>query len=97
MIVTIEPGYYIPEKYGIRIENIVLVKAVDNDKGFLQFETLTLAPIAYNLINTELLIDHEKKWLLSYHQKINNSLSPFLDDIEKKYLEKHLQFYGNLT
>jgi Xaa-Pro aminopeptidase len=97
MIVTIEPGYYIPKKYGIRIENIVLVKAIDNDKGFLQFETLTLAPIAYNLINTELLITHEKKWLLSYHQKVNNSLSPFLDDIEKKYLEKHLQFYGNLT
>jgi Xaa-Pro aminopeptidase len=75
----------------------VLVKAIDNDKGFLQFETLTLAPIAYNLINTVLLITHEKKWLLSYHQKVNNSLSPFLDDIEKKYLEKHLQFYGNLT
>ncbi len=97
MIITIEPGYYIPEKYGIRIENIVVVKTVDNNKDFLQFETLTLAPIAYNLINVNLLTAHEKKWLLSYHKKVNNTLSPFLDTTDKKYLEKYLQFYSDLT
>lgn len=97
MIITIEPGYYIPEKYGIRIENIVVVKTIDDNKDFLQFETLTLAPIAYNLIDVNLLTVHEKKWLLSYHKKISNTLSPFLDNIDKKYLEKYLQFYSNLA
>ena len=97
MIVTIEPGYYIPEKYGIRIENIVVIKTVDDNKDFLQFETLTLAPIAYNLINVNLLTAKEKKWLLSYHKKVNNTLSPFLDNIDKEYLEKYLQFYSNLA
>ena len=97
MIVTIEPGYYIPEKYGIRIENIVVVKTVDGNKDFLQFETLTLAPIAYNLIDVNLLTANEKKWLLSYHKKISNTLYPFLDNIDKEYLEKYLQFYSNLA
>ena len=97
MIITIEPGYYIPEKYGIRIENIVVVKTVDYNKDFLRLETLTLAPIAYNLIDVNLLTANDKKWLLSYHKKVSNTLSPFLDNIDKKYLEKYLQFYSNLA
>jgi Xaa-Pro aminopeptidase len=97
MIITIEPGYYIPEKYGIRIENIVVVKTVGYNKDFLRLETLTLAPIAYNLIDVNLLTANDKKWLLSYHKKVSNTLSPFLDNIDKKYLEKYLQFYSNLA
>ncbi len=97
MIITIEPGYYIPNQYGIRIENIVVVKENKNNKEFLQFETLTLAPIAYNLIDIKLLTDNEKKWLLLYHKKVYNSLVPFLDQNDKNYLEKYLQFYNKLT
>ena len=97
MIITIEPGYYIPNQYGIRIENIVLVKENKNNKEFLQFETLTLAPIPYNLIDIELLTDSEKKWLSFYHKKVYNSLVPFLDQNDKNYLEKYLQFYNKLT
>ena len=96
MIITIEPGYYIPNKYGIRIENIVLVKEDENDDKFLRFETLTLAPIPYNLIAVDLLTDSEKNWLLIYHKKVYNSLVPFLNANNKKYLEKYLQFYTKL-
>ena len=97
MVVTIEPGYYIAQEYGIRIENIVVVKTVENNPNFLQLETMTLSPIAYNLIDKNLLTKREKKWLLHYHQKINDLLFPFLDDVEKKYLKKYVRFYTQLN
>jgi Xaa-Pro aminopeptidase len=94
MVLSIEPGYYIPGKYGIRIENIVFVREVDEKKNFLQFEALTLAPIPFNLINEILLSTDEKKWLLKYHKRVYDALSPFLDKNAKNHLEKYLDYYS---
>ena len=96
MIITIEPGYYIPGKYGIRLENMVIIKEVEKNKNFLQFQTLTLAPIEYNLIDTNLLTLQEKKWLLLYHEKILLKLSSFLTKYEVTYLNNYINFYKNL-
>src|SRR6266852_2557182 len=72
MIVSNEPGYYKTGAYGIRIENLVLVQPWDGpaDREMLGFETLTLAPIDRNLIDTSLLDDDEIAWLDEYHARV---------------------------
>ncbi len=69
MILSNEPGYYKPGEYGIRIENLMLVKEL-NDK-FLHFETLTKAPIDLELVDMKMLTYPEKKWLTEYNQNCN--------------------------
>jgi Xaa-Pro aminopeptidase len=86
MIVSNEPGYYKNGEYGIRIENLMLVKKLKNK--FLGFETLTLAPIERKLILTNLLSKDEKEWLNKYHQKVYSKLSPSLSRQEELWLKK---------
>lgn len=74
MLLSNEPGYYKKGEYGIRIENIVKVVALDDPKGYLGFETITLVPLDTNLINSELLTDKEKQWIENYHAKTNELL-----------------------
>ena len=83
MIVSNEPGYYETDKFGIRIENLIFIKKINNK---LKFENLTLAPIEKNLINYKLLNQKEKKYLNEYHKKIYLTLSPHLNENEKKWL-----------
>jgi len=84
MIVSNEPGYYKKGHYGIRIENLVYIKKI-NEK--LHFENLTLAPIEKNLINFKLLNNKEKKYLNEYHKKIYMTLNPYLNKAEKAWLK----------
>ncbi|XP_046406111.1 xaa-Pro aminopeptidase ApepP-like isoform X4 [Ischnura elegans] len=68
-----EPGYYIPDKFGMRLENIVGVvkKELPNaDKQYLGFETATLAPYENKLINPELMSRSQLEWVNSYHQRV---------------------------
>ena len=75
MIVTIEPGYYEDENFGIRIENCVLIVKADTkyeySKGvvFNKFEPLTYVPIQKELIDKSLLNEMEIQWINDYHQK----------------------------
>ncbi len=85
MIISNEPGYYKNGEYGIRIENLLLVKNLTN--GYLGMETLTLAPIDKRLILSGLLSVDEKKWLNQYHKKVYNKLSPHLNAQEKSWLK----------
>lgn len=85
MTLSNEPGYYKQGEYGIRIENLMLVKELKS--GYLEFETLTLSPIDNRLIKTNLLSEDEKKWLNNYHQKVYKKLSPFLNEKEKQWLQ----------
>ena len=87
MILSNEPGYYKKGKFGIRIENLIYVKKV-NKKLF--FENLTLAPIDTDLINPELLTNHEKDYLLKYNSLIYSKLSKFLDANERKWLSSFI-------
>jgi Xaa-Pro aminopeptidase len=68
MILSNEPGFYAEGKYGIRIENLMLVEKFD--EKFLCFKTLTLAPIDSKLIDFEMLTRPEKEWLEEYHERI---------------------------
>ena len=81
MVVSNEPGYYKTGAYGIRVENLVAVTAVDDsDDGFLGFETLTLAPIDRALVDPAMLAADERAWLDAYHARVAETLGPLLAD-----------------
>ena len=90
MIFSDEPGYYKAGEYGIRIENLVLVSKVktSGDRDMLGFNTLTLAPIDHNLIETSLLTADELAWLNAYHARVNAEISPLVDAETKAWLQK---------
>ncbi len=87
MILSNEPGYYEPNKFGIRIENLVFIKKNNNK---LRFENLTLAPIEKDLINFKLLNQREKKYLNEYNKKIYLILSPHMNKSEKNWLRSFI-------
>lgn len=91
MITTNEPGIYLENKYGIRIENEMLCKfKASNEFGdFLEFETITYAPIDLDLINPLLLTVEEKNWINNYHENVFNILSPYLSSEDVAWLEKY--------
>ena len=83
MIVSNEPGYYNKGNYGIRIENLVYIKKINNK---LCFENLTLAPIEKDLINSNLLTNKEKNYLFNYHLNVYSKISRLLNNNERKWL-----------
>ncbi len=89
MITSNEPGIYLENKYGIRIENLIL--AVKSDIGktdnFLKFETLSLCPLELDLIDSNLLTVTQKEWVNNYHNQVYNTLSPLLKESERVWLE----------
>jgi len=89
MTVTDEPGVYLEGRFGVRIENTLLVvKHNETEFGqFLAFEPLTLCPIDKSPIVVELLTEEERLWLNDYHRMVYEKLSPYLDEEERKWLE----------
>ena len=85
MIISNEPGYYEKNNFGIRIENLIYVKKLNQKNNF---ETLTLVPIDKDLIDIKLLNLKEKNWLNQYHQKVYNSIKKFMVKKERSYLKK---------
>jgi Xaa-Pro aminopeptidase len=89
MILSNEPGYYKTGAYGIRIENLVVVKKADAsgaERDMLDFETLTLAPIDLALVEPKLLSAAEKAWLNAYHARVRAEISPLVDAKTKVWL-----------
>ena len=88
MTVTNEPGLYLEGKFGVRIENTLLIVPAETTAfgDFLKFETLTLAPIDKKPIVLEMLSEEEREWLNSYHRRVYDKLSLYLDDEEKEWL-----------
>jgi Xaa-Pro aminopeptidase len=82
MILSDEPGFYLPGHYGIRIENLLLVREAepqpDQAKPFLEFETLTLAPYDRRLILPALLAPAERDWVEAYHARVLAEVGPAL-------------------
>ena len=91
MIVTNEPGAYIEGSHGIRIENELLVKEFcETEHGkFLNFETITYAPIDLDGIIKTLLTKEEKQQLNEYHKGVYEKLSPYLNKKEKEFLKEY--------
>ncbi|KAG0691287.1 hypothetical protein C6P40_002678 [Pichia californica] len=69
-LISNEPGYYKPNCYGIRIENMVYLKEISENSNYLKFETTTKVPYCKKLININLLTNIEKKWINDYHESI---------------------------
>lgn len=89
-VTSIEPGYYVEDQYGIRIENLNYITPVDNNDSpspMLKFIPLTLVPIDKKLINKYLLTTQEIGWLNTYHQFVYNELAHLLPTDIQKWLE----------
>ena len=85
MILSNEPGYYKINEYGIRIENLIIVKEKSDD--LLYFENLSWCPIDRDLIEKDLLSKQEINWLNKYHSNVFIKLNNFLNDKEKEWLK----------
>lgn len=89
MTVTDEPGLYLAGKFGVRIENTLLIKDyMETEFGkFLQMESLTLCPIDTAPIDVDMLLPEELNWLNSYHAEVYAKLAPYLDGEEQIWLK----------
>ena len=89
MVLSNEPGLYVPDRYGIRLENLLLVQPADLpdvSKPFLRFETLTLAPFDTRLIEPGMLDAAERAWLDAYHARVLAEVGPALDAATREWL-----------
>lgn len=90
MILSDEPGFYLPGHYGIRLENLLLVQKAalpEAKRAFLRFETLTLAPFDRRLLEPTMLSAFERGWLDAYHARVLAEVGPALDGHELGWLE----------
>ena len=83
MILSNEPGYYLNNHYGIRIENLIYI---DKYKNNLYFKNLTQAPIDTDMINFKMLNKKEKEYLFNYHLEVYSQISKYLNKSERKWL-----------
>lgn len=90
MITSNEPGLYLEDRYGIRLENlIVTVPAMETEFGrFYKFDTMTLFPFDTRLLQTEIMTDDEIAWLNAYHAEVRRRLTPLLAAEEAAWIEK---------
>lgn len=97
MILSNEPGFYLPGGYGIRLENLILAVEADFPgaaKPFLRFETLTWAPWDRRLIDTSLLTKAEVEWIDGYHAQVEAIVGPQLEGAEKAWLSAACRSLG---
>lgn len=91
MILSNEPGYYRPGAFGIRIENLVAVRAAaetGEGRRMLEFETLTLVPIDTGLIDRDLFTRAETRWLNAYHARVAAELAPCVSPATRDWLAR---------
>ncbi len=92
MVCSNEPGYYKAGAYGMRVENLIVVtkdEEKSNDEWqFLKFYDLTLCPIDVTLVEKSMLTPQEVAYLNAYHQKVYDTLAPFLKKEEKNWLRE---------
>jgi Xaa-Pro aminopeptidase len=90
MILSNEPGYYLEGKYGIRLENLILVTALEEieggDRKMMGFETLTLVPFDRRLIDPKQLVPWELAWLNAYHARVRREIEPRLLSDDRPWL-----------
>ena len=90
MTITDEPGIYLEGKFGVRIENTLLITPYKQTQfgEFLQFESLTLCPIDTTPIVKEMLLAEEVDWLNQYHKQVYDTLAPHLNNDEATWLKQ---------
>jgi len=92
MVISNEPGYYKDGAYGMRCENLVLVKEAEFEHGegprMMGFEPITLAPFDLRLLQPGLLTESEKSWLNDYHARVREELGPLLPGPDREWLQQ---------
>ena len=91
MVITDEPGVYIEDSHGVRLENELLVckDELNGDGQFMHFEPLTLIPMDLDAIDPECMTEHEIAMLNDYHKKVYETISPYLEEDEREWLAKY--------
>ncbi|EME43300.1 hypothetical protein DOTSEDRAFT_72641 [Dothistroma septosporum NZE10] len=99
-VISDEPGYYEDGNFGIRIENVIMVKQVKTkhnfgDKPYYGFEHVTMVPMCRKLIDMNLLSEKERHWLTDYHNEVLEKTLPFFekDELSRKWLERECARY----
>lgn len=99
-VISNEPGYYEDGNYGIRIENVIMVKEAETkykfgEKPYLGFEHVTMVPMCRKLIDVELLSGGEKEWLNAYHKEVLEKTGHFFEEDERtrRWLERECAPY----
>lgn len=89
MVMSNEPGYYLEGKYGIRHENLILIKTWKTTEWntFYEFETLTLCPFFKSIIVKDMLSQEEIDWINNYHRMVSEKLGPHLNGEVKTWFE----------
>lgn len=90
MNLTNEPGVYVEGSHGVRIENMIVVKnSTKNEYGqFMEFDTLTYAPIDLDAIDVKYLTDTQRRYLNDYHQAVYEKVAPLLPEEEREWLRQ---------
>jgi Xaa-Pro aminopeptidase len=89
MLISNEPGFYLPGRYGIRLENLELVvESTGAAKPFLAFQAVTLAPFDRRLIEAAMLTAAERSWLDAYHARVLAEVGPKLGAEERAWLQR---------
>lgn len=90
MLISNEPGFYQEGQFGIRTENLNLVETFTHQSGakLKRFKTVSLAPIDTRAIDRSMMSLDEIAWLNDYHARVMDTLSPHLNDDEKRWLDK---------
>jgi len=97
MIISNEPGYYRDGLFGMRCENLLVVREAQRMGGetpMLEFEALTLVPFDTRLLDTSLMSEPELDWLNSYHQRVAATIGPLLDGPDKDWLAQATRAVG---
>ncbi len=92
MVITDEPGIYIENSHGIRIENcLVAENTTKNEYGqFMAFKNLTWVPIDMDAIDIHYLTDKQVEYLAAYQQEVYNRVSPYLTAEESEWLKNEI-------
>ncbi|KAF2128571.1 putative Xaa-Pro aminopeptidase P [Dothidotthia symphoricarpi CBS 119687] len=99
-VISDEPGYYEDGKFGIRIENMIMVREVETkhkfgDKPYLGFEHVTMTPHCRNLVDMSLLTEDEKSFINEYHQEVFEKTSKYFegDNLTLEWLKRETASY----
>ena len=89
MVLSNEPGFYLPGGYGVRLENLLLTQPAelpDAAKPFLRFETLTWAPFDRRLLDADMMTRAERAWIDAYHAQVLDKVGPSLQPEARGWL-----------
>lgn len=91
MILTIEPGLYLAEQFGVRIESVGVVVAYPEDESLSCFDVITRVPISPKLVEPSMLTETEKKWLNNFNAKCLTTLKPLLTEADDEFVLWYLE------